>query len=578
MANSITSGAEEEEEKPDAHLRREGRHGTLLLGKRMPSLSAGGEKWRKVKQTEDGLRRHGMGSKSAENGGSDQYSSSSYSSTPPSSSKEEEEEEEEDNNDEEEEEEEGGKDGENPFSLFNNCFARLFHYLTTDNNHEQRPPQCRLSTVSMAQNSASSHHRPRHHSSRRRRRRRHFCRSCCRFGFGRRCLYSLGLPGWVCLLACVCLLLMFSIYALFPPHEPQTSSTTEPAPVVQPYNSSNNNIFYSRALSIVDALCSEWRHGRYAGDFCATLCNGDGNGTRNWTLADYIRGGNKHVLKLRIDGRDSVLKMQFPYAADYDQKIDFDSVDEGKFADMLLDLVNEHLRLGWPQRHKAQLLRKIWPPLNAGDRRRALNATEKRSVWALLQQDEFINSAILQMSRVTPKLLDVCGHAYRVEYLIPFRMKPYYLNLKAKILIHLMGTLKLFHEFLNEPFQWCDVKFDNLGLSADYPKRFVVMDSDMLYTESRLDTLLRAQRCSNDTQCGLFDCASQCNMASGFCTGRTNDNIDVFCKKLVVQQLFGSFWSKSNRYLSACHDPEPINATQRLNSLRLTWAWTLSDV
>ncbi|KAI3421908.1 hypothetical protein GPALN_012450 [Globodera pallida] len=34
MANSITSGAEEEEEeeKPDANLRREGRHGTLLLG------------------------------------------------------------------------------------------------------------------------------------------------------------------------------------------------------------------------------------------------------------------------------------------------------------------------------------------------------------------------------------------------------------------------------------------------------------------------------------------------------------------------------------------------------------------
>ncbi|KAI3421906.1 hypothetical protein GPALN_012448 [Globodera pallida] len=197
----------------------------------MPILSAGGEKWRKVQQTEDGLRRHGMGSKSAENVGSDQYSSAS--STPPSSSKEEEE----DNDDEEEEEEEEeGKDGENSFGPFNNCFARSLHYLTTDNFHEQRP-QCRLSTVSMAQNSAS-HHRPRRHNSRRRRR-HHFCRSCCRFGFGRRCQYSLDLPGCVCLLACVCLmLLLFSIYALFPHSDPQTSVTAEPAPVVQPYNSS----------------------------------------------------------------------------------------------------------------------------------------------------------------------------------------------------------------------------------------------------------------------------------------------------------------------------------------------------
>lgn len=47
------------------------------------------------------------------------------------------------------------------------------------------------------------------------------------------------------------------------------------------------------------------------------------------------------------------------------------------------------------------------------------------------------------------------------------------MSLKAKILLHLMGTLKLFDEFLNEPLQWCDIKFDNLGLAADYPKRLV---------------------------------------------------------------------------------------------------------
>ena len=46
------------------------------------------------------------------------------------------------------------------------------------------------------------------------------------------------------------------------------------------------------------------------------------------------------------------------------------------------------------------------------------------------------------------------------------------MNLKAKILLHLVGTLKLFDEFLNEPLQFCDVKFENLGLSGDYPKRF----------------------------------------------------------------------------------------------------------
>jgi hypothetical protein len=67
--------------------------------------------------------------------------------------------------------------------------------------------------------------------------------------------------------------------------------------------------------------------------------------------------------------------------------------------------------------------------------------------------------------------MGTCGHVYAVEYLVPFKMKSYYMNLKAKILVHLMGTLKLFYEFLNEPLHWCDVRFDNFGLSADYPKR-----------------------------------------------------------------------------------------------------------
>lgn len=70
------------------------------------------------------------------------------------------------------------------------------------------------------------------------------------------------------------------------------------------------------------------------------------------------------------------------------------------------------------------------------------------------------------------QIVGTCGHFYQVEHLVPFRMKGYYKKLKTKILIHLMGTLKLFEEFLNDPLQWCDVKFDNLGLAADYPKRF----------------------------------------------------------------------------------------------------------
>lgn len=107
--------------------------------------------------------------------------------------------------------------------------------------------------------------------------------------------------------------------------------------------------------------------------------------------------------------------------------------------------------------------------------------------------------------------------------------------------------------------------------------RFAVMDADMLYTESKLHKLLTSKRCTHDSECSLFDCESKCDVNTGYCTGRLNDNIDVFCKKL-VNKIFGNFWSKNNRYLAACHEQPPINSTKRLNELRLVWAWNLADV
>ena len=155
-------------------------------------------------------------------------------------------------------------------------------------------------------------------------------------------------------------------------------------------------------------------------------------------------------------------------------------------------------------------------------------------------QDEYIMLTVLPLSRVLPRVEGTCGHFYAVEHLVPFRMKASYMNLRAKILVHLMGTLKLFYEFLNEPLQWCDVRFDNFGLSAEHPKRyacafvthasrcrFMIMDADYLFTESRLNRLYSDLRCRADDDCRIIDCVSTCNSTTQRCMSRSNDNVDV---------------------------------------------------
>lgn len=55
----------------------------------------------------------------------------------------------------------------------------------------------------------------------------------------------------------------------------------------------------------------------------------------------------------------------------------------------------------------------------------------------------------------------------------------------------------------------------------------MVIDSDMLYTESRLNNMFKTRACISNDDCNFFDCKSNCNNATGFCTPRINDNIDV---------------------------------------------------
>ena len=56
--------------------------------------------------------------------------------------------------------------------------------------------------------------------------------------------------------------------------------------------------------------------------------------------------------------------------------------------------------------------------------------------------------------------------------------------------------------------------------------RFVLMDGDMVYTESRLRALLKGRPCTTDTDCIIGDCKARCT-AEMTCSERTNSNLEV---------------------------------------------------
>uniref|UniRef100_A0A8R1HUB7 PIP49_C domain-containing protein n=1 Tax=Caenorhabditis japonica TaxID=281687 RepID=A0A8R1HUB7_CAEJA len=362
--------------------------------------------------------------------------------------------------------------------------------------------------------------------------------------------------GKVAILVMSIVLLYLIITALTPTESARKIDANEP----------RQGINLTRANEVLTSLCDAYERGDASGDTCEHLCL-----NRNWLVTDFYEG-HKTVVILKDGGQTVVYKSSHPFMEMFDEPPDH--LTSTQFSDRVVDSVNDDLRLGWPKHYSKHLMETVWPALLTTGGVEMTKA-DRRSLWALLKQPEFILFRVLPLTRVTPKLVGTCGHMYQTESLVAFKMKGYYTNLKAKILVHVMGTLKLLYEFLDEPLQWCDVRFDNLGLSADYPKRFVLMDGDMVYTKSKLNSLLSGRPCETDDDCKIGDCTARCT-ADMVCSSRSNGNLEVFCDKL-VNKLFANQWSKNNKYLVACRDTGR-NVTQRLNELRLTWSWNLPDV
>lgn len=69
----------------------------------------------------------------------------------------------------------------------------------------------------------------------------------------------------------------------------------------------------------------------------------------------------------------------------------------------ILGIVNYNLRLGWPSHYKHHLIETLWP-MYVRKARDLLSEADRRSLWALLSQDEYVTFRILPLTRVTPKV------------------------------------------------------------------------------------------------------------------------------------------------------------------------------
>ncbi|KAH9362610.1 hypothetical protein HPB48_015476 [Haemaphysalis longicornis] len=155
------------------------------------------------------------------------------------------------------------------------------------------------------------------------------------------------------------------------------------------------------------------------------------------------------------------------------------------------------------------------------------------SIYALLQQTEYIFSLALQGLNVVPKVLGTCGHAYAVEFLSPLetgltseRRHGSDFKNRAILALRILNSLDVLESAMDEEIHQCDMKASHFGVDGEGHVKMLDLDAFGLRSTVQAN-IASTGHCQIDKDCDFFDCAGRCN-ASGQCDAVVlNTNLQV---------------------------------------------------
>uniref|UniRef100_A0A8P0N341 Divergent protein kinase domain 1C n=1 Tax=Canis lupus familiaris TaxID=9615 RepID=A0A8P0N341_CANLF len=289
--------------------------------------------------------------------------------------------------------------------------------------------------------------------------------------------------------------------------------------------------------------CQEYQGGVLVGDLCEDLCVA---GQLRYQRCLYYERGKK-VLQATWRGRPIILKSKEEAFSSFQPlSLPEDAAEEGGPDALEAEL---HLLVAGEVRNALGLelsggsLGPLWPGQRGGGRRGQL-----ASLWALLQQEEFVLFSLLQdLSRHALPVLGSCGHFYAVEYLAagsPRHRALFPLEGAAGVprggrgqaravsdmALSFLDMVSHFEDDFAHRLHLCDVKPENFAIRSDFT--VVAIDVDMAFFEPKMREILE-QNCTGDEDCNFFDCFSKCDLRVNKCGAeRVNSNLQVICDKI----------------------------------------------
>ncbi|CDW53752.1 Protein FAM69C [Trichuris trichiura] len=289
------------------------------------------------------------------------------------------------------------------------------------------------------------------------------------------------------------------------------------------------------AMMIVDALCQRYKEGKLSGSYCEKICSYE-------NLKVFAHStSNKAVIRIEISDERFLLKSAKQFFDQFDMVPEYISVPA--FDNLLNDQIRSHTGLSLDDSLLG--VKSIWP------KKAMLTLADRRSIWALCSQEEYLNFKLLDFTGLFPKVIGTCGHMYAVPIVKAYTSQWPFLTSSsaADKFILTLQTLQYSH---SEPLHWCDASSLNLGFSDDPEFPYLILDADMLYTQSGFGSLMAKMPCQHDSDCYFFDCKASCNRSAGWCSShRLNSNVQVVCKKF-LPWWYKMVASSNDRLVALC--------------------------
>lgn len=166
-----------------------------------------------------------------------------------------------------------------------------------------------------------------------------------------------------------------------------------------------------------------------------------------------------------------------------------------------------------------------------------MTLAEAKSIWALLQNNEFFISMVFSDREYLPQFKGFCGDLYAMEYhprtyiykkepdsyvamLFPEHYKWQYpaWDHRAKVMIGLLEfTMDAYQHGSDGTYFMCSLHEENIGYNLQYDLK--ISDMSQILSQQELSSYLSELTCKTDDGCRYsHNCESRCDLATNKCS------------------------------------------------------------